>query len=316
MPGGDTMKKLKLKLADNKNPYSQNQQQIDMKYSFISRLEGGGFEEMFPPVLCRDYLSDCIVGLHMDKSISKIYGFSLSSRIEEDCMFSIRMPTNVNLDLFLKRLDLLSNLEKEFKGYTEPLEIIATEHKNVFVIRCDKKWQQSPLVFSLLSFSLRMFCYESKGSFKKLSSFFKSLLSQEGLISSADRRYLETLLNVDLSFFMKNLELILGEDVLTGLNDKRIKHVLKNLDTEESGAYSTVYFIHNRSGLISMGKTIENLEKGDSVQHGTGLSWAWNYFCLKNKIKKEKGVVIKDITHNIHKKSKQPFYRLEVISET
>lgn len=272
---------LDLVICNDYDDYSQIDQVSEMTFSFLTK-EIDHYSEMFTAVLCRDYLNDCVsASLRKDGVVPEVYGFELEERICTDKV--LLSVVGISEDRVSKVIPVIRSIESLFKGSIIPLEIHAT-NTDKFIVIGDKAWLKSQLIFSLLSFTLRVASHTSFNieDTPNIHSFFKKA---EEEVFGEDKNHLELLNKMDVVFFLENIDEIIGHAPMSGQRDEYYP---------ESGEISetTIYNLHDNTGCITLANrfcgTYLSMSKDNMLElpstyifESVGGYWLLNLFKLK-----------------------------------
>lgn len=212
--------KAKLITVNYESKYNQIFQSLELKFSFVNKVEEGVFKQMFDIVKCRDYLADCAHSRNLGISIN-VFGFEFDYKetpLDEDKFrMMIKFPNNTSMENFKKNIDYIHNKEK-IAGVSET-EIIETEDKSVLIIEADPIWQQTAWKISLYTFFLKVASYPSLDE-----------------IQYPEREYMGVYNNVNEKKFLSNVKKITS-DYVTATLDKFLLH-------NRTGFYSILRGVH------------------------------------------------------------------------
>ena len=272
------MKKVKLEESDNISDYSQIYQEVNVKFSFLKRGDGKNtFRELFPQVLCRDYLSDCVAASILGETIIYgIYGFELNEGIEiSELLMSVDVKSKKH---FERGLAVIRNLEKEFKNIKKGLKVYKTDIGNRYVIEADKVWLTNSLTISLFTFLIRCINHNTP-YFRKFENLFKHIVENE---EGNDTSYIKQISNINIRTLLSNIDEVVKDHPAIGyelgeLNDGSVFNL-----KEESNWILECF--HNNSGIVGLSNNIKKLSN-NKYESFIGRSWAVNYY----KISEEEG---------------------------
>lgn len=141
--------------------YIEISQSMGVKFSFLNKMDDETVNMIFTPVLCRDFLGDC---LHAEKTNAKfsIYGFSYDPekmKLDRDATrMSIEFPTAGAKNVFLSHLTWLHHLECENKLLATSVH--ETDDKHTLMVEGDPWWLDGTWRISLYTLLLRIMCYD------------------------------------------------------------------------------------------------------------------------------------------------------------
>lgn len=145
-----------------KQEYSEIYQSVDIKYSFVNKVEDNTYKELFAPVKCRDFLGDALYATEQKKEF-RIFGFYFDG-------------TQQTVDTEKTRL-LISNISPEFRANLQKNWRILSEVEDYHnleatrIIDCDQDtllleassaWKRTMYLISLYTYLIRVICYEYK----------------------------------------------------------------------------------------------------------------------------------------------------------
>ena len=266
--------------------YSEESQDVNTRFSLLNKIDKSTFQELCGPVKCRDFFGEALVSSKIEYILPSIYGFKV------DEFWKLRSPYiylyfDVNKDNFLNKVHILNDIEREhFKSKMLTRFFVVDEER--LVIKVCPVWVKSPILLSLFTFIVRLFTYSSS-SFNNL----EELLNYCKLNTEKDGDYIKNIQKyIDISLFLSNYKSILGDNPLTGINDKEIINLIKqgqtsfyhkNKYTEQNSSW-TISYQHNMHGMVTCAKNISRLLNDKELAlKGTlvvGFDWAYNYFTL------------------------------------
>lgn len=275
------MKKVTLDVLSTYNDYNQLYQSIDTKFSFCKRIGEDHYEELFTPVLCRDYLSDAVVQSQVGRLPDcEIFGFRLDEEIDTSELILRVVCTNKKA--FLKNVKFIKKLEKEYPNLKKPLQVYETSHEDSVVLVGDSLWVKNSLTISLITFLIRICNTSVDNPGTTINTFTKAFISQYS--GYDDSEYAHTIIYQlgNFNFFVRNIDEILGDNPLTGIDDKRFLEDKYIFQTENSSEA-----FHNNSGVLSFANYLENFRAmsvddwGEGEIKPYGTKWVLNFLKLK-----------------------------------
>jgi hypothetical protein len=290
------LRQVKLKVITENNYYNQIPQTSDIQWSFLNRVKGekDSFEELFLNVKCREFFGDLVVCGNLNIDTPSIYGLRLKDkRISvKKTLLSVSMNEG-DVEGFAKRLRFLRQIEGAMgikKTRIYPTQHNATDYTKLVLVG-DKKWISSPLLISLYTAIIRSLTY----SFSKLT--FKDHINE--LITGSysygnDACTFKRLKDceVDIVHLLTNIDVVLGDNPLTGLNDTKLIVDKKYIKTESDSVglshlgritYWSTYNNHSQHGLMTFLDKIRYAPAGRPIADGIGAGWANNYKNLKEQ---------------------------------
>jgi hypothetical protein len=310
------LKQVKLKVITEDNYYNQISQTSEIHWSFLNRVKGDkwSFQELFLKVKCREYLGDLVVCGNLDIDVPMIYGMSLrKKRISiKETLLSVSLYQE-SVPTFIKNMKYLRRIEKSMG--IPMTRIYSTQHQGAFDTRLvligDKKWVSSPLLISIYSLIIRAMTYSLRGnSFK---SHIKALVISSWSYGN-DAQAFKTIdrNGVDLIHLLQNIDKVISDNPLTGLNDENLRADKRLLTAEyqnvvlnyEGHSHSwCMSNNHSQHGIINFvdGVNYTN-SRGHRKNYGINSSWVNNYIQL---IKDEKELISNPVVQPI------PAYSLE-----
>lgn len=296
----------------NESPYTQSGQTSDIEFSILNRVNKNSFRELHYQVKCREYLGDANVAAHLNKDTPIIYGFRLvGERMPlDESLFSLSVKEDSYNNL-IANMHIINDLEKEMKILkkdqsklfdTGLFNQLTGRKKLVLVGPSD--WMKSPLTVSLYSFIIRILTY--KQGHDTIEDFLK-----KSNITGSDSSYCTRLKNLNVRFLLKNIDEVLGENPVSGINDDFLYNSEEVFTTsneidlkfiwkeKERRASYGIWKNHGEHGFVSLlirVNSVVDFTKKDFNFHYTpvGFTWAINYDkLLKDKIAKEIGITKK-----------------------
>ena len=159
--------------------YCQVAQYSSTTFTFATHTEDT-ITELFYPVMCRDFLNECVYNIVTNSNCEEIYYFKAPQQKEFDLNF-------VNLVIHGKAEELSSikacihrlNVVEQNAGFKYCTTCFEYEHKGepYLHILGPKEWQQHPWMISLYTFLLRLYSYPvvSQTSWTEYSDLLKVL---------------------------------------------------------------------------------------------------------------------------------------------
>lgn len=280
------MKKVTLGVLSTYNDYNQLYQAIDTKFSFCKRIKEDHYEELFTPVLCRDYLSDAVVQSQVGRLPDcEVFGFRLDEEIDTSELM-LRVVCS-DKKAFLKNVKFIKGLEKKYPKLKKPLQVYETSHADSLVLVGDPLWVKNSLTISLLTFLIRICNTKVINPGTTINTFTKEFIKQYSAYD--DSHYASEVIDQldNFNFLIRHIDEILGDNPLTGVDDEEFLENRYIFETESSSES-----FHNNSGLLSFAKYVEHfkaLADGENDYYGEvkpyGVKWVMNFLRLK-KVKK------------------------------
>ena len=170
----------KIKVSKYKHPFSLAEifQSLDIKMAFVNK----DLQEVTAPCKCRDFLGDCIWSYKTKNEIN-IYGFKYDFKKEpydlETTRMTLKFPTDVSKEYFLKNFSWLTDLEEK---YGLPKSTVQeTTEKDTLLVEGDKEWQTAPWKISLYTYFFKVLSYKDKAELKDPEDKYSKLLTKEKL---------------------------------------------------------------------------------------------------------------------------------------
>jgi len=292
------LKQVDLQIVTESNYYNQLQQNSEIEWSFLNRVKGkkNSFKELFLKVKCREYFGGAVVCANLDIDTPKIYGFSLKDKrlSLKETLLSVSLP-KADIPNFLEHLPLLRKIEKQMG--IKMTRKYSTQHNDAdytkLVLIGDKKWVSSPLLISIYTQIIRSFTYKTTTtSFK---SHIKELITKIAygndviIFQSIESK------GVDLMHLLINIDKVLGDNPLTGLNDAYLRSKKSSIIVEYSTISLPITIVgsgqwsissnHSRHGIGSFLEALSyrRNNKSEYVSKTIGASWSKNYLELLNE---------------------------------
>ncbi len=234
-----------ISFSKKKVEYNENQQPQGVRFSMLdSKLN-----ELFPPVLCRDYLCDVIYCEEKQKPI-EVYGFNYQP-ISKDRLYRgllVQFGTSKLIDAFNNFLPLFWIIEN--RNNIANTAIQRTERENVFLFHTSDFWFRTPPLMSLYSWLIRLGTYPIEFDDKSVVSWFKAL----SLYPNRTRELMT------VSYYRNKLEYWLRN--LPGTLLLRYSQEYNKVITEYE-RQGDPKLIHNALGILSWLDHKEQATKGD-----------------------------------------------------
>jgi len=271
------MKEVRLINNDDVNDYNQIYQEMNVKYSLLKRVEGESdvFRELFPKVICRDYMTDCVAAAMLDESIiCGIYGFRLNEKIEmSELLMSVKV---IDEKMFKQGIKIIRNLEREFRDLKTPLQVYPViGSNNNWVIVADKAWLKTPLLMSLFSFLIRCINYKHPNcvGYEKL---FKHISNNN---VGNDTNYIKSLKGINLRTLIRYIDEIVATDPALGFSLGMLEGSMFDVEGDDS-PLAEVY--HNNGGVIGFVNNVMSIMDGKGYSSFIGRTWARAYCNIIN----------------------------------
>lgn len=216
-------------ISEKEVKYNEIPQNVDIRFSFVKKLDDDVYEELFYPVRCRDFLNDVLVAEEQKKEID-VYDFTydpMVQKIDRDKTRIAMYYGDENKKVIEKNLAILNEIEEQ--NNLEKTTLTLFEGKNVFLVEGDKFWIRATALISFYSYILRILSYKIKGHWvdSMLNSF----------IGSNDGKYIHSI--------YKNLPIFLAK--FKEVFSKELPSVTGYEVNEED-----YYKLHNNSGIVSI----------------------------------------------------------------
>jgi hypothetical protein len=148
-------------------------QSLDIKFSFVKKIDDNTFEQQTTPAKCRDFLGDCIWSKVTGKPVS-IYGFKYDYKAkpyDSDALrLSLTFPSEESYNNFITNSDADDRFNIIVEKTDQPLTLI---------VEADKLWQEAIWKLSLFTFYLKIFSYENFSELKEPEDKYMSILTPE-----------------------------------------------------------------------------------------------------------------------------------------
>jgi hypothetical protein len=287
--------------------YNQISQTSEIKWSLLNRVGPKEFKELHLNVLCREYFGDAVVCSILDIDNPPIYGFSLIGKrsANDETLLSVCLSTVVARKNFINHFHMLRQIERSMGISTT--KIRKTQHPDKLVLIGDAKWSSSPLLISLYTQIIRSFTYVTPTT--TFESHIEALISGNlgwGNDVSAFKQFQSA--GINLKHLLKNIDEVLGEDPLTGLEDLQLIDQKDRLEDEyttvslkhtaANGLKSTynwcISYNHGNHGIVTFAHSIEKCKAHSESPYQysrIGCSWVQNYMAIVKRELSETVVV-------------------------
>lgn len=142
-------------------------QSLDIKFSFLNKINETTYKQIHTEVKCRDFLGDVLWSKATKRNVY-IYGFKFNhdqaDLDKEKLRVSLKFPDEKSKNNFINNIDKLNKLFKPCK--TEPTIFIETDDTDYLIVEADPAWQSNIWKLSLFTFYLKVFSYKSTRSLK------------------------------------------------------------------------------------------------------------------------------------------------------
>lgn len=142
-------------------------QSLDIKFSFLNKIDNTTYKQIHTEVKCRDFLGD-VLWSKFTKNNTYIYRFKFDynqANLDEDKLrLSLKFPDIESKNNFINNIDKLNNLFKSCG--VEPTFFLETHNAAYLIIEADPAWQSNIWKLSLFTFYLKVFSYKSTRSLK------------------------------------------------------------------------------------------------------------------------------------------------------
>ena len=285
--------KYRLVLFGAGTTYYQSYQDSSIEFS-LCRKEGDIYVQTFDFVTCRELLCKALeYSLCPDVKISDCDTFRFSDLSNVTAM-SIYLDDDDAYNLS-RNLKLLTALEEHLN--IEPTQIYDCSDNNYLVL-LSPYWLKAGLTLSIYSFLLRLLTYCTY--FSTMQELFDEISYHVVDEIGSDMSRLEYFKeNVDILLLLENIDTVLGDSPITGINDEEFIRKAINCDT------STDFILHHKdnkneelqfwlsnaedyNGFNTFTKSVSTLreeeEAGSEIYLGCLGNpfelWAYNYVLL------------------------------------
>lgn len=157
-------------------------QSLDIKFSFVIKKGEDTYEQCMTPVICRDFLGDCVWSRKTGKVVN-IYDFEYSftkNPFDKDTLrLSLSFPNMETKEDFKNNFPYL--LAKDEKAGVSPTMYWETDDENTLIIEASPHWQESIWKISLYTFFLKCISYKTSDDVKEPEASYLTYLSPESL---------------------------------------------------------------------------------------------------------------------------------------
>lgn len=282
--------------------YTEISQSQDLKYSLLKRKENDIYYEVHAPVKCKDYFGEVVAAANSRANVPKIYGFKIDYQdIDTDQVaFLLTSKLSINLVNLINKLYILNNVEDMLEIPRSIIYDITIDNERCLVIKGSSFYLESPLLISFYTLLIRMLSYSEVYDCTTIYEVFSHFNTLSGTDANIIKLFNK---NIDLDVFLNNIDAIIKENPITGLNDIEYERKVKELDGVGSGYELTLTYrptifnpnnevtfsftdYHNMHGIYSFVNTVTRLKamNADLLNFGiitdeepVGLDWAYNY---------------------------------------
>lgn len=243
---------------------------------------------------CKDYMGDVIYQSQV--SIASQIAIS-TNRIKFLKTNSLKVvfffPNTSRRDTFLKNIKIINNIEKKAginKSVFTKCTIESSPGAIAVLVEADNFWKRSSLICSVYFQIVRTLRLVNSNK-RILPSFIDDVL--EANVNNRDTTYWNEIVSskVDIQFLINNIDEIVKEDPLTGVDDVEIKGsgsdgILVSASINGKELSSRIIYSHNNHashGIRTLASNIRLL-KTSNIFTTYGIKWAYKYLLLKGEI--------------------------------
>lgn len=280
------MEQVKLNTIEKTCYYNQSSQTSTLQFCMLGRNDEKEFSELHYRVKCREYFGDVVVASHVDADCPEIYAFHFAKKriSTEELLLSLVHSGEDMKGYLLNVLPVLHNLEDRM-GVSHTT-IYDTEHSDRLVVVADKVWVSSPFFISIYTALIRFASYDL-GDLVDVYDLLSKIGKLSGNDAAAAREINKT--EIDLGLLLENWKEILGDNPLTGYDDKTLYKDIRYITNGYSGITLEndlgkltwdFYANHSQHGIITFCERHRN-----SMFKRIGGQWNTNYIKVVERIK-------------------------------
>lgn len=155
-------------------------QSLDIKFSFVKKIDSNTYEQVSNPIKCRDFLGDCIWSKSSGKA-ANIYGFYYNYQDTpydlDKLRLSLTFPDLESLDNFKNNISTIKDIENKYK--ISPSKIKKTDDEYTLIIESSKVWQSARWKLSLFTFLIKCMSYKTINDLQSPEDSYITVLTEE-----------------------------------------------------------------------------------------------------------------------------------------
>ncbi len=157
---------------------SEINQSMDIKFSFVHKIDDNNYEQIMTEVKCRDFLGDLMYSKTYSKPVDTYgfqYDYSKNPYDEDKLRMSLKFPNEETKNNFLTNsINLIRDIEK--KANVEPSVFYHIKDSNYLIIESDKHWQSEVWKLSLFTYYLKIASYKDLSCITQPELYYKNRL--------------------------------------------------------------------------------------------------------------------------------------------
>jgi hypothetical protein len=277
-----------------------------MYYCFSKKVGDDEYHSISNLTSCKDYAGDVVFYNLLGASSLHMSTHKGSFNAEEKLVVTYFFYNEDKQKHFMKKMKVFNRFERKI-GYSETIvkkvnnmvaEGLDKKHF-ASVLIADPKWKDATLKIDIFLFLTRLMLLDV-GDKRTIQSYFEAVASRYS--TQRDTVYSKIILESGISFefLMNNISEILGNNPLTGLDDKLFIDKYKNgkgvgeakINIGKIGVKVTTDVSHNHGyhGIRHLASSINTIK--NAIRHGyvvppvfsIGTLWAYNYCRLTGHV--------------------------------
>jgi hypothetical protein len=211
--------KVKLETCTGNKP-SEIFQSLDIKFAFVSKIDGNKYKQLHLAIKCRDFLGDCIWSGITGQEVL-IYGFKFNAsetKIDTDKLrLSLKFPNKDSMDNFRNNFDLLK--QKDLLAGTSNSQWVLTDQPNTIIVEADSLWQSNVWKISLYSYYLKFISFKDKSYLERPEDGYAEILTEK--------------IEIKLLSKIKCMKEVLSNDLATAHNNSGFVTIIKDYSNRQ-----------------------------------------------------------------------------------
>lgn len=155
-------------------------QSLDIKFSFVKKIDSNTYEQVSNPIKCRDFLGDCLWSKSSGNT-AYIYSFKYSYKDNpfdlDKLRLSLTFPDLESMEHFKKNFKVITLTEKDYG--IAPSKWKETDCKQTLIIEASKVWQSARWKLSLFTFFIKCISYKTISDLESPEDSYIKVLSEE-----------------------------------------------------------------------------------------------------------------------------------------
>lgn len=278
----------------------------NMIYCFSKRVNDDEYHSISSLTSCKDYAGDVVFYNLLGATALHMSTDKASFNAEENLVLTYFFNSEDSQKHFMKKMKVFNRFERKI-GYSETIvkkvdnmvaEGLSKEHF-ASVLIADPKWKEATLKIDIFLFLTRLMLLDV-GDKRTIQSYLEAVASR--ISNQRDTLYSRIILDSGISFefLMSNIFEILGDNPLTGLDDKLFKDSYRksrgvsqakiNIGKKEVVVLTDISHNHGYHGIRHLAQNVSTIKNTIKYKQPTtptssiGTLWAYNYCRLTGHV--------------------------------